>query len=368
MKQLGWNRRRFVQLAGGSTMLGAVSSRLSWAAASAGSAKFAFVGGEQGIHVFRLEGANWVERQVVTSEKPAALALSANGRHLYVANAIDKFGTLPRGSVEAFGVNVATGRLTQVSRVALSLSGVVPRHLAISPDGKSLVVAINGGGAYNVLPIKEDGRLGHVTGILKETGSGPHAMQDTARPEMVAFDGAGRVLAADLGADRVSVMALEHGTVRVTERNAVAAGSGPSKIVLDPTGWRLYVASALDGSVACYGYDAASGRILDRKQQVSTSVAGEAAMAMHPAGSSLYTSHGAEIAAWKIDRTTGALRSMPAAEVSGVHTLSVSGDGKSLLALTKDAVLRMNIDAVTGELCKAVKVASVAGAASIAAV
>jgi 6-phosphogluconolactonase (cycloisomerase 2 family) len=281
---------------------------------------------------------------VIASAKPAALVLSADGQHLYAANAVTSYGHLPRGTVEAYSVNPASGRLQLVSREALSLSATEPKHLAISPDGKHLVVAVNGGGAYNLLPIQADGKLGKVSGILKETGSGPHPLQETAKPEMVAFDGAGRVIAVDLGADRVSVLSLEDG-LRVTHRADLPEGSGPSRLALDAAGNRVFVAAALDGSVTSFGYDA--GRIGARAAMVKTSsVAGStAALALHPAGTTLYSSHGGEIAAWNVNRATGAMNALPAANVKGVHTLSVAADGKSLLALTESAVVQLRISA-----------------------
>ena len=51
--------------------------------------------------------------------------------------------------------------------------------------------------------------MGAVSGILKETGSGPHDEQRSAHPQMVVFDRAGRVVSADLGSDRLSVLELD---------------------------------------------------------------------------------------------------------------------------------------------------------------
>jgi len=371
MKQrLLWDRRRFVQMIGCSSMVGAVGRRFGWAAvAGAGGAGFAYVGGERGIHVYAVQGGSWVEKQVVPSANPVALAVS--GGHLYVANGIAAYGSLPRGTVEAYAIDPASGSLKLKNRAALSLSGTMPRHLAVAPDGRSVVVAVGGGGAYNVLPIEADGRLGRVSGILKETGSGPQAAQVAAHPEMVMFDGAGRLLAADLGADRLSVLALSGGELAVTGRSAAEAGSGPSRMALDPSGRRLYVAHALDGSVACFGYDRATGTILGRQQVVAAAANGTlghtaalAAMAMHPSGKMLYTAQGDGVRAWRISGS-GALRALPAADVAA-RALSLSADGGSLLALSHDSVVRMEINPGSGALAAPVKVADLSKPVSIA--
>jgi 6-phosphogluconolactonase (cycloisomerase 2 family) len=228
------------------------------------------------------------------------------------------------------------------------------------------VVAVHGGGAYNVLSVHEDGRMGRVSWILKETGSGPHALQPCAHPSAVMFDRVGRVLTADQGSDKLSVLSLCNGELTVAGRCEVTAGSGPSSMVLDPNGQRLYVAHALNGSVSSFGYDATVGRILDRKQTVWTSVAGEmAALAMHPSGEMLYSSHGDGMQAWKI-AANGSLEALPGVEGVQVNVLHVTTDGKSLLALSSDAVLRMKIDAATHVLAAPVKVASLSKPASIA--
>ena len=153
------------------------------------------------------------------------------------------------------------------------------------------------------------------------------------------------MLTADQGSDKLSVFSLSNGELTVAGRCEVTAGSGPSSMVLDPDGKRLYVAHALNGSVSSFGYDATLGRILDRRQTVWASVAGEmAALAMHPSGEMLYSSHGDGVQAWKI-RSEWLAGDLPGVEGIQAIRLHVTADGKSLLALSSDAVLRMKIDA-----------------------
>ena len=115
-------------------------------------------------------------------------------------------------------------------------------------------------------------------------------------------------------------------------------------MLLHPSGERLYVAHALTGSISSFGYDATSGRILEREQTVWASAGGMAALALHPSGEMLYSSHGDGMQAWKI-AADGSLRS--AARVGGLQAnkLYAMSDGQSLLALSSNAVLRMKIDA-----------------------
>ena len=369
MKQpIGMDRRRFVQMVGTTALWRAVGSRFVWSespGAPTRTARFAYVGGEQGIHVYSIAAdERFIKQQMMASAHPVAMAISDD--HLYVANGVSEFGSLPRGSVEAYAIDAATGRLELKNRVPLSLSGISPRDLAVARDGRSVVVAIHGGGAYNVVSIVEDGRLGRVLGILKETGSGPHALQACAHPAVVMFDREGRVLTADQGSDKLSVLSLSNGALTVADRCEVTAGSGPSSMVLDPDSKRLYVAHALNGSVATFGYDSTLGRILDRTQTVRASVAGErAALAMHPSGETLYSSHGDGVQAWKI-AANGSLATLLGVEGVQANTLHAMADGRSLLVLGSDAVLRMKLDSAGRVPAAPVQVAALSKPVSIA--
>lgn len=357
------DRRRFLQMVGSASLFGAVGGRFGWAASQPHTAGFAYIGAENAIHVYSISAEErFVRRQTIASAQPVAMTIS--GRRLYVANGVAQYGNLPRGSVEAYAIDKATGRLELMNRVPLSLSGISPRDLVVAPDGRSVVVAVHGGGAYNVLSLDEDGRLGPVSGILKEIGSGPHPLQDAAHPAAVTFDHAGRVLAADQGSDRLSVFALRDGGLTASSRFEVTAGSGPSSVVLHPDGRQVYVAHALNGSVSRFAYEATG--ILDCQQTVSASAPGEvAALAMHPSGEMLYSSHGDGLRMWKI-AADGGLEPLPGIEGVRVNKLHVTSDGMSLLALSSGAVLRMKIDAAARLLATPVELASLSRPVSIA--
>jgi 6-phosphogluconolactonase (cycloisomerase 2 family) len=261
------------------------------------------------------------------------------------------------------------------------MSATLPRHLAIAPDGRSLVVAIHGGGAYNVLPIGTDGRLERVAGILKETGSGPKTKhQDASHPQMVMFDTTGRhLLSTDLGSDRLNVFAFANHKLTPRDRSATQPGSGPRQMALHPAGHLIYVRNELEDSMSCYGYDAANGKITQRLQHVACSgdsnqQAGNGALAIHPSGRFLYTSNLSTspygIAVWRIDSSTGGLTPIQSL-VTGMdsqHAITMVNDGSSMLVLsqTNDCILQLRIDPATGHLDRPVQVAKVAKPMSLA--
>ena len=147
MKQrMTLNRRNFVQLMG-SASLGVAGSRASWLAAETSPVRFAYAGQKDGIQVFAVKGGRWTWTQTVASVSPVFLALDPTQRFLYAMNDKEVHEGLPTGTIEAYAISTHDGVLTLLNRQPLSLSGVRPRHLAVAPDGRSVVVAIDGGGA-----------------------------------------------------------------------------------------------------------------------------------------------------------------------------------------------------------------------------
>jgi 6-phosphogluconolactonase len=386
--RLRWTRRDFLQMAGYSS-LGLMSARLAWPCLGSrknnGTAapRFAYVGyadqsgaatssSAYGIELFAAEGKRWSSVGTITSDHPSFLTLHPSENFLYVINELDRYESLPSGSVQAYAVDAIDGSLALLNRQPLSLSATSPRHMAISPDGRALVVAVHGGGAYNVLPINEDGRLGRVSGILKEIGSGRgEECQQAAHPQMVLFDKMGRLLSADMGSGKLSVFTLDSGRLTATARRYARPGSGPRHIALHPNGNLLFVADGLNASVSCYGYDKKNGRILNQLEHVTMirsnrGEKGTVVMAMHPSGKFLYTAHrsgGDGIRVWRSNSKTGTLREIQheMGEFQSLHGMTMAPDGSSLLALSRNVggVIRWRIDQQNGRLMEAVQVAKV---------
>jgi DNA-binding beta-propeller fold protein YncE len=140
---------------------------------------------------YRIEGdfvtarRSGVEIGRVLSASPVALAAHANGRFLYVVNAVGEYEFLPRGTVETYDT-----ALRLLATTPLSLSGTYPSDITLSPDGRYAVVAIAGGRAYNVLAVGAGGILGAPVQVVKRYG---------LEPDRVAFDVTGRKLYGGAG-------------------------------------------------------------------------------------------------------------------------------------------------------------------------
>jgi 6-phosphogluconolactonase len=347
MKNLSrWSRREFVQMAGSS--LGAMScasTSLSRVASATWQAtpRFAYVGfgGEdaksEGIAIFEVRGGRWRQTSVVSSRAPSSLVLDASERFLYVTNEIYEHEGLPTGTVEAYVIDRANGSLRLLNRQRLSLSATAPRHAAVSPDGRTLVVSAHGGGAYNVLSLSAEGSLGAVSGILKETGSGPHQDQRSAHPQMVLFDRAGRIVSTDLGSDRLSVFKLNDARLTIAQRLEAQPGEGPRHLAFHRDARLLFIANGLNASVVCYRYDPDEGKIGARLGQTPAANSGGVVMATDSTGDFLYIASECDpdaLSAWKVTPTTGKLLQMQTANAPQLNAISMTPDGNTLLGLS----------------------------------
>jgi 6-phosphogluconolactonase (cycloisomerase 2 family) len=213
--------------------------------------------------------------------------------------------------VEAYAIDVVTGRLDFLNRRPLSLSATSPRHLAISPDGKMLAVAARAGGIYNLLSIESDGSLGSINALRKDVGCGPHAKyQSAAYPHSVAFHPGGHLVATDLGCDRVSSFAYADCRLIRKSNISAIAGAGPGALALHPSGLALYVNHELRPVISCHRFRPDSGEIEKPFQIVATPHPGrpaESALAIGSRGDFLYSARTTErsVTAWTIDPISG---------------------------------------------------------------
>jgi 6-phosphogluconolactonase len=317
-----------------------------------------------GLSVFRFDPATGALSPVqqVQSANPSFVALDPSRRFLYVINEIDDYEGQKSGSAEAYAIDPNNGMIKLLNRQ--SLNSPIPAHLAVDPTGHHLAVANYIGGDFVVLPIEVDGRLGPVSGEVKDTGSGPNEKrQEAPHPHSVVFDPAGRfVAAADLGIDKVQVFRLiDGGLARVSEA-PVAPGAGPRHIAFDLGGKRFYVVNELNATVTAFAYDAATGQIGKELQTVSTEPAGyngphsTAEIAVHPSGRFLYASNRGHnsIVGYRIDPSTGSL-SLIGFATQGVNfprNFAIDPSGRWLYVANQksDTIVQFEINPETGEL------------------
>jgi 6-phosphogluconolactonase len=207
-----------------------------------GGPEFVFVGsytgesgGEgEGIALLRRDpGTGDLTRLGLAARTPSPSFLAQHPT-LPVLYAVNELGL---GTVSAFAV-ARDGSLEPLED--RPTGGGHPCHLAVTPDGRHLVVANYSSGSVSVLPIGADGRPGERTDVVDLDGHGPDPeRQKGAHAHMVLPDDTGHVLIADLGSDRVWRARLDPLSGRLTGLAAAIVaepGTGPRHLCPAPDG------------------------------------------------------------------------------------------------------------------------------------
>jgi len=241
-------------------------------------------GNGRGIHLFQVDrktGAMSASGLHEMGTSPSALVLNVAKTRLYSANETERIGDNEAGSVSAFAIDPATGKLKLLNSV--NSGGKGPAHLSIHPSGKFVLVANYFGGSVAVLPILDDGRLGPATDVKQDAGKvGPtkatsappgsfaFSGHDQAHAHMIESDPSGRyVLHVDLGLDKIFVWQFdaEKGLLTPNDPPSVSLppGDGPRHFHFHPNGKWLYSLQEEGSTIVLFDYDAAKGTLGSRQ-------------------------------------------------------------------------------------------------------
>lgn len=356
-------RRTFIQTLGSLSALGGLATTAPWAspvtvrARLSQTPRFGFVASSEGtIHVFSIRrGGAWTQTQTVASAAPVSLTLSPDQQFLYAANAITSFNHLPTGSVESFAVNALTGSLKLLNRQALALSCTSPRHLAVSPDGRHLAVAV-AGGAYNLLPLNSDGSIGRVTASFKQIGRGAHpGHRVKASPHLVLFRDDGTLLSVDPGSHHLSTFTVtDDGALSKEAHQSTAPVGGPAHMIAHPAGGLLYVAGALEPIISSFRYHPGSSAHVKHSLELVQTLRlptdrGVTGLAIHPSGLHLFIG---DLLGISVARTNALgeleLASRAVEGVSAPAGLVASTEGAHLFTLNNENGILTRFDVDTG--------------------
>lgn len=232
----------------------------------------------EGVYRFTVDpqsGALGNKTLVSTLPNAAQLTVSQDGKTLYVASEVEK------GVVQALRIddNGALQALNQVSS-----GGAGPVYLALTPDGRYLLVANYVSGSIAVLPVKADGSLGEAVDSHQDQGEpgaakpaaaveGSFAISDHNGPHahMIAADPQGKfVFSTDLGLDRIYQYRLAAQSGKLTPNeppfiNASSKGAGPRHFVFTPKGDGLWLINEEASTLTYYTLDSASGTLKEGK-------------------------------------------------------------------------------------------------------
>ena len=249
-------------------------------------------GNGRGIHLFQIHretGAMSPAGIYPMGTSPSCLAMNKAGTRLYSANETDRVGDEKHGTVSAFSINRADGKLQLLNTV--DSGGAGPTYVALHPTGRFLLVANYFGGSIAVLPILADGLLGPASDVKNDAGMiGPtravnappgsfaFSGHDRTHAHMIESDPSGRfVLHVDLGLDKIFVWKFDDqkGTLTPSEQQSVALppGDGPRHFHFHPNGRWFYSIQEEGSTVVLFDYDSDTGRLTAR-QTISSLPAG----------------------------------------------------------------------------------------------
>jgi 6-phosphogluconolactonase len=237
----------------------------------------------------------------------------------------------------------------------------------VDREGKFVLVAHYAGGCVSVLPIREDGRLGEPTDIIRHQGSGVNPQRREApHPHSVNLDAANRFLfVPDLGLDKIMIYRVDatQGKLKPNDEPwaRVKAGAGPRHFDFHPNGKYAYVINELDSTFTAFAYDNERGRLREI-ETVSTLPEGFtgtntcADVHVAPSGKFLYGSNRGHdsIATFAINEDTGKLTYVAHEPTQGKtpRNFAIDPTGNFLLAANQnsDTIVTFRIDRTTGKL------------------
>jgi 6-phosphogluconolactonase len=245
-------------------------------------------GNGRGIHIFRVDRSTGGLSPVAIEDmgtSPSCLAVSGDGRRLYSANETDRVGPNREGTVSAFEVDAATGRLKRLKTVRSGGAG--PTYISLHPAGRHLLVANYFGGSVAVIPLDADGQPGEPSEVQQDEGPiGPtrapsappgsfaFSGHDRTHAHMIESDASGRfVLHADLGLDRLYVWKFDAQAGRLSPAEtpfvSLPPGDGPRHFHFHPNRKWLYSIQEEGSTIVLFDFDSGRGGLRPR-QTIST--------------------------------------------------------------------------------------------------
>jgi 6-phosphogluconolactonase len=339
-------------------------------ATSGDSGRLVYVGtytdSSKGIYAYRFDAfTGKLTALGLAADSPNAsfLAVALDGHRLYAVNELSSFNGQPTGSVSAFAVDPATGKLSPLNRGSSRAAG--PAYITLDRTGRYALVANYSIGSVAVFPILPNGMLGEASAFVQHIGSsvnpqrqeGPHAHAIAMSPDN-RF-----AIVADLGLDQLIIYPFDPGKGRLGPSRTIrtAPGAGPRHLIFSPNGRFLYVINEMSSTVAVYAYGAENGG-LRQLQTISTLPKGftgtntAAEIDITSSGRFLYASNRGNdsIAVFAIGPAKGALTLVEVSPTGGrtPRNFAIDPTESWLLAGNQDSddIVVFRIDVNTGHL------------------
>ncbi len=212
---------------------------------------------------------------LATGTSPHGVAVTPDGKSVYVTNfGLNPPNPLATDTISQYSIDPATGVLTPKTPATVP-TGAGPLGVALAPDGKSVYVANDFGGAvsqYNVDPLS--GVLRPKFPATVATGSNPLSVAVTP-------DGTSAYVTNPAGVAQYSVDPLS-GVLSPKFPATIAAGDLPEGVVVTPDGKSAYVTDEGFNMVSQYNVDAVTGALSPKTPAIVTAGDGPFGIAVGP--------------------------------------------------------------------------------------
>ena len=312
-----------------------------------------------GISVYQVNGDTWTLVQLLKDEiNPSYLCMNEKQDRLYSVHG-------DYSQVSAYSVS-DSGHLSKLNTV--DTHGTNPVHLALSRNGKWLYVANLQTGAVSVIPVLTSGSLGKIHQLYFISGDGGPG--HISHPHQICLDRTGTWMFVPAqgrlqGIGKVTVFKVNEHDGSLLENFVMTARSGsePRHCALHPNNRFLYLVNEKDSTVVFYLFNASDGT-LEPQQLLSTlpeDYFGDgwaSGIVLSEDGRILYVSNRKHdsISVFEIDSDTGKLTYRQNCKTGGGQPRFLTGtpDGTELIAAneTTDSLTVFSVNPVDGCLTK----------------
>ena len=233
----------------------------------------------------------------------------------------------PHGGVTAFQFDSKTGDLTSLGTANTEDNGNT--HIAISPDGRTILSVAYGGKGTRSLHIDEKGVLVKDSGqLIEHHGSSIHERQKHIHPHGCVVHQNGKFCCvADMGNEHIEIYSIDEASnIAKHSRWKTVDGAGPRHASFHPNSKWLYCINELNGTIDVLDFDETAGE-LSHIQTVTTlpddfegeNTTGE--IVIHPNGKFAYGSNRGHdsTAAYSINGDNGKLTLVAHEPTGGEH-------------------------------------------------
>ncbi|WP_170165508.1 lactonase family protein [Agrococcus jenensis] len=212
-------------------------------------------GAPSGLAVHAADAAGDEPVDVLALENPTWITPAPRGPLLYVSHSA-------RRTLSAVRLD-AEGTLQLVDEI--DIGAMNPAHVAVGPDGRSLIASCFTEGAVVRVALDEQGAFAGIDRTWPLAGAAPgathrNALQSDAEPHQATLLDDGSLLVPDRAQDVVHRIAADG-------RHEIAAvlrpGSGPRHLVLHPTAPVAYLVCELDASLVTLRRSGPAGEALE---------------------------------------------------------------------------------------------------------